>query len=72
MILREGVKGCKDQAQMLVVGVDTVYIHYNIRPTEDDMFEYDEEQYTLREFMDKLWQDNINLSLALTEIMGGL
>jgi len=69
-----GVIGGELQAQTLVMGKDTVYIHKNIRVYNEEkkLFIYDEEQYSLNEFMNKLWQDNINLSLALTEVVGGL
>lgn len=69
-----GVIGGELQAKTLVMGKDMVYIHKNIRVYNEDkcLFIYDEEQYSLNEFMNKLWQDNINLSLALTELAGGV
>jgi len=71
MIVKGKVRGCVEQAQPLVIGKDTVYVHYNITKVEGNLYEYDEEQYSLNEFMNKLWQDNLNLSLAIAEL-GGL
>ena len=72
MIFKEKVRGCAEQAKTLIIGKDTVYVHFNVIQVDENMFEYDEEQYTLNEFMSKLWQDNINLSLALAELAGGV
>lgn len=56
------VQGALEQAQPLVVNVDTVYVHTNIKKLEkdslgnpvDNLYEYDEVQYTLSEYIQML------------------
>ena len=62
------VQGSEQSAQSLIVGKDTVYIHTNIQqielPVGNDseetvtMWQYDEYQYTLQEFMQLLGSDS--------------
>ena len=56
------VQGTLEQAQPLIVNVDTVYVHTNIKKLEkdhsgnpvDNLYEYDEVQYTLSEYIQML------------------
>lgn len=48
------VQGNAALAKPLIVGKDTVYVHSNIVSIEDDLYEYDEEQYPKDEFIEKL------------------
>ena len=48
------VQGSAEQAQPLIIGKDTVYVHTNIEQVETEyglMWEYDEEQYTHAEYL---------------------
>jgi len=48
------VQGSETQAQPLVIGKDTVYVHTNIEQVETEhglIWEYDEEQYTIPEYL---------------------
>lgn len=46
----KSVHGSAEQAQPIVVGKDTVYVHGNIMKVKDNLYCYDEIQYTLDEF----------------------
>lgn len=50
------VRGSKAQAMPIVVNIDTVYIHSDIRKVDDEseIYEYQETQYTLREYTELL------------------
>lgn len=57
------VQGSLEQAQPLVVNIDTVYVHTNIKKVEgedqfgnpiENLYEYDETQYTLSEYIQML------------------
>lgn len=48
------VQGNTAQAKPLIVGKDTVYIHSNIVQIEEDLYEYDEEQYPKDKYIEKL------------------
>lgn len=61
MVYQEKVQGSAEQAQPLIINVDTIYVHKNIvklEPKEDEngkivnenMYEYDEYQYSFAEF----------------------
>lgn len=46
------VRGSLEQAQPLIVGVDTVYEHWNIEKIPDsNEYEYDENQYGKDEYL---------------------
>ena len=46
------VRGSLEQAQPLIVGVDTVYEHWNIEKVPDsEEYEYDENQYEKDEYI---------------------
>ena len=75
------VQGNTEQAKPLVVGKDTVYVHTDISPVEEDgkvadnLFSYTEVQYDKDEFIEMMAQQNEQLSndlidtqLALCEI----
>ena len=56
------VQGTLEQAQPIIVNVDTVYVHTNIKKLGkdhlgnpvDNLYEYDEVQYTLSEYVQML------------------
>ena len=52
------VQGHKAQAQPLVVGLDTVYVHTDIRLIDEarELYEYHEVQYTHQEYTELLAQ----------------
>ena len=56
------VKGSKEQAVEVIVGIDTVYEHTDIElvETEDgsELYQYHEIQYTLKEWIGVLGQKN--------------
>lgn len=75
------VQGSSEQAKALVVGKDTVYIHTDIAPVEEDgkvvenLFSYKEVQYSKDEYIElmaqqnaKLESDLIDTQLALCEL----
>ena len=70
MIKLKNVIGSKDSSKELIIGKDTVYIHTNIRPYEDenetdkeeksDLYIYDEMQMSLHEYLE-IKQQEIDL-----------
>ena len=56
------VRGSAAQAEPLIIGKDTVYVHSNIKPVEDEegLFEYHEIQYEKDEYI-KLMTEQSNL-----------
>lgn len=76
------VQGSAEQAKPLIVGKDTVYVHTNIVQMEDtegnlidNLYSYDEVQYTINEYLklvidenNKATSDITDLQLALAEI----
>lgn len=56
------VRGSATQAEPLIIGKDTVYVHSNIKPVEDEegLFEYHEIQYEKDEYI-KLMAEQSNL-----------
>ena len=70
MIKLKDVIGSKDSSKELIIGKDTVYIHTNIRPYEDenetdkeeksDLYIYDEMQMSLHEYLE-IKQQEIDL-----------
>ena len=56
------VRGSAAQAKPLIIGKDTVYVHTNIKPVEDEegLFEYHEIQYEKDEYI-KLMAEQSNL-----------
>ena len=56
------VQGSAAMAKPLVIGKDTVYVHTNIKPVEDEegLFEYHEIQYEKDEYI-KLMAEQSNL-----------
>lgn len=70
------IQGSADQALPLIVGVDTVYVHTNIEKVEEtdanrerveNLFEYDETQYTKDEYIKLIAERNATLEDSLTE-----
>lgn len=66
------VQGSEEQAQPIVFGKDTVYVHSNITPLGNGLYEYDEVQYWIYEYMAILQQQVTDTELALVEIYEGL
>ena len=56
------IQGSAAQAVPLIIGKDTVYVHSNIKPVEDEegLFEYHEIQYEKDEYI-KLMTEQSNL-----------
>lgn len=56
------VRGSAAQAEPLIIGKDTIYVHSNIKPVEDEegLFEYHEIQYEKDEYI-KLMAEQSNL-----------
>lgn len=56
------IQGSAAQAEPLIIGKDTVYVHTNIKPVEDKegVFEYYEIQYEKDEYI-KLMAEQSNL-----------
>lgn len=71
------VQGSEAQAQPIVIGKDTVYVHENIVPITEDsegnevkgLFEYDEVQYTKDEWIDLLTVQGEETSAAVDDIL---
>ena len=71
------VRGSGEAAQSVIIGKTTVYVHKNIVKIEEpdeqgnipeDLYEYDEIQYTLQEYL-QIMNDNLtDTQLALTEL----
>ena len=55
------VRGSAAQAEPLIIGKDTVYVHSNIKPVEDEegVFEYYEIQYEKDEYIKMLAEQSI-------------
>lgn len=71
------VTGSKEQAQPLIVGVDTVYVHTEIKPVEKDtegkdvegLFQYHEVQYDKDEYTQIMSENITNLCDYSTELL---
>lgn len=74
------VRGSLEQSQPLIVGVDTVYEHWNIEKIPDsEEYEYDENQYDKNEYiklvsgktadLEKADKDNKLAILEIYELM---
>lgn len=71
------VQGSIAQAVPVVVGPDTVYAHSNIVDLGEGLYEYDEVQYTLLEWIEETGKRNSSMAeelldaqLAIIEISG--
>lgn len=55
------VRGSAAQAEPLIIGKDTVYVHSNIKPVEDEegLFEYHEIQYEKDEYIKLMAEQSI-------------
>lgn len=77
------VQGSAEQAQELIIGIDTVYVHTNIIPVTEDaegnpiegLFQFNEVQYGKDEYIKIIAEKNASLEnevtntqIALTEI----
>lgn len=73
------IQGSKEQAKELIVGLDTVYVHTNIIKLEEDnrgnkvdnLYEYNEIQYTKDEYIALQSEQITNLQLAMLEMIEG-
>lgn len=70
----KNVQGSSEQAQPLIVGKTTVYVHSNIAQAKDidgniidDLYVYDEIQYTKDEYIKIISEKNETLESELTE-----
>lgn len=67
------VQGNSEQAQELVIGKDTVYVHTNITPVEkdgkivEDTFSYDEIQYDKDEYIAIMAAQNAELNASILD-----
>lgn len=83
MISLKDVRGSKEAAQELIIGVDTVYIHSNIRKAEktddlkegEDLYVYDEIQMSKDEYLEKIQKElevSNNAMADLIMMIGGM
>ena len=70
----KNVHGSLQQAQPLIIGKTTVYVHSNISQAKDeegniidDLYVYDEIQYTKDEYIKIMADKNIQLEQEVTE-----
>ena len=65
------VRGSAAQAEPLIIGKDTVYVHSNIKPVEDEegLFEYHEIQYEKDEYIKLMAEQNETLMETLDILM---
>ena len=65
------VRGSAAQAKPLIIGKDTVYVHTNIKPVEDEegLFEYHEIQYEKDEYIKLMAEQNETLMETLDTLM---
>lgn len=69
------VQGSAEQAQELIVGIDTVYAHTNIVPVTKDaegkpiqgLFQFNEVQYGKDEYIKVMAEKNGELEIQLTD-----
>lgn len=68
------VQGSAEQAQELIVGIDTVYVHTNIIPVTQDaegnpiegLFQFNEVQYDKDEYIKVMAEKNAAMETELT------
>lgn len=75
----KNVRGCKESAEALMIGVDTVYIHSNVREEKDEDgridYVYDEMQMTKDEYLEHLQEqvETADATIAdLIELIGSM
>lgn len=74
------ITGSENQAQPLIVGVDTVYVHTDIKPVTKDaegkdvegLFQYHEVQYDKDEYIHLMSEKNVELEEELTNTQEAL
>jgi hypothetical protein len=72
------VKGNKEQAVELIVGVDTVYVHTDIQKLDDldingkpiELYQYHEVQYGKDEYIQLMAAQNKELNNLMNSILG--
>ena len=52
MIDIKNKQGTKEASKSLIFGDDVVYVHSNIKKISDNLYQYDEKQYSLEEWKD--------------------
>lgn len=73
------VQGSTEQAQELIVGIDTVYVHTNIVPVNEDsegnpiegLYQYNEVQYEKDEYIKLIAEQNKENQAILNTLLGG-
>ena len=65
------IQGSAAQAVPLIIGKDTVYVHSNIKPVEDEegLFEYHEIQYEKDEYIKLMAEQNKTFLETLDTLM---
>lgn len=74
------IQGSKEQAQPLIIGLDTVYVHTDIVKLEvdnagnptDNLYSYHEIQYSKDEYIKLLATQNLETQLAIVELYESL
>ena len=77
MISLKDVQGSKKSAKELIIGMDTVYIHSNIRKAEkkndftknEDLYVYDEIQMSKDEYLEKIQKELEVSNNAIADLM---
>lgn len=64
------VRGSQTQAQPLVIGKDTVYVHTYIKELEDGMYEYNEVQYEKDEYIKHMATKNQETETLINAMLG--
>lgn len=68
------IRGSEEQAKELIVGTDTVYVHFNIEETTGEngerLFKYREIQYGKDEYIKLIGEQNKELGELVNTILG--
>lgn len=75
MILKSNVFGSHMQAQPLIITKNAVFVHSNIKKSninewgepDDNIYTYDEIQYSIEEYISLLSEQNLKLQNELTD-----
>ena len=62
------VQGSKEQSKQLIINHNNVYVHTNITPLENGLYEYEEVVYTVNEYIELMQAQITDTELALVEI----
>lgn len=71
MLVIENVTGSKAQAQPLIVGATTVYVHENLQKVEgeEELYTYREIQYDKNEYIALISTENAQIKDALNSVL---